>query len=45
MKRRGAPLDVAYGFQYLLSPAAAWVTGIHLNIDGGGSYKSKMPTD
>jgi NAD(P)-dependent dehydrogenase (short-subunit alcohol dehydrogenase family) len=45
MKRRGAPLDVAYGFQYLLSPAAAWVTGIHLNIDGGGSYKSKMPTE
>jgi 7-alpha-hydroxysteroid dehydrogenase len=45
MKRRGAPYDIAYGFNYLLSPAAAWVTGVQLNIDGGGSYKSKMPTN
>lgn len=44
MKRRGTPLDIAYAFNYLLSPAASWVTGIHLNVDGGGSYKSKMPT-
>jgi NAD(P)-dependent dehydrogenase (short-subunit alcohol dehydrogenase family) len=44
MKRRGAPYDIAYGFNYLLSPAAAWVTGIQLNINGGGSYKSKMPS-
>ena len=45
LKRRGAPFDIAYAFNYLLSPAAAWVTGIHLNVDGGGSYKSKMPTE
>jgi 7-alpha-hydroxysteroid dehydrogenase len=46
MKRRGAPYDIAYGFNYLLSPAAAWVTGVHLlqDVNGGGSYKSKMPT-
>jgi 7-alpha-hydroxysteroid dehydrogenase len=45
MKRRGTPYDIAYGFNYLLSPAAAWVTGQQLTINGGGSYKSKMPTD
>jgi NAD(P)-dependent dehydrogenase (short-subunit alcohol dehydrogenase family) len=45
MKRRGAPYDIAYGFNYLLSPAAAWVTGVQLDINGGGTYKSKMPTD
>jgi NAD(P)-dependent dehydrogenase (short-subunit alcohol dehydrogenase family) len=45
MKRRGAPYDIAYGFNYLLSPAAAWVTGVQLDINGGGSYKSKMPTN
>jgi 7-alpha-hydroxysteroid dehydrogenase len=44
LKRRGAPFDIAYAFNYLVSPAAAWVSGIHLHVDGGGSYKSKMPT-
>ena len=44
LKRRGAPFDIAYAFNYLLSPAAAWVTGIHLDVNGGGSYKSKMPS-
>lgn len=44
MKRRGNPYDIAYGMLYLMSNAAAWVTGIDLVIDGGGSYKSKMPT-
>jgi NAD(P)-dependent dehydrogenase (short-subunit alcohol dehydrogenase family) len=44
MKRRGAPNDIAYAFNYLISPAASWVTGIELRVDGGGSYKSKMPT-
>ena len=43
LKRRGAPLDIAYAFNYLLSPAAAWVTGIHLHVNGGGTYQSKMP--
>jgi NAD(P)-dependent dehydrogenase (short-subunit alcohol dehydrogenase family) len=45
LKRRGAPFDIAYAFNYLLSPAASWVSGIHLYVDGGGSYKSKMPTN
>lgn len=44
MKRRGNPYDIAYGMLYLMSDAAAWVTGIDLVLDGGGSYKSKMPT-
>ena len=45
MKRRGYPEDIAYGFQYLASPAARWITGVHLYADGGGTYKSKMPTN
>lgn len=44
MKRRGAPYDIAYAFNFLLSPAAAWITGVQLDVNGGGSYKSKMPT-
>jgi NAD(P)-dependent dehydrogenase (short-subunit alcohol dehydrogenase family) len=44
MKRRGNPIDIAYGIMYLMSKAAAWVTGIDLVLDGGGRYKSKMPT-
>ncbi|NPV81337.1 MAG: SDR family oxidoreductase [Firmicutes bacterium] len=31
----GKPEDIAYGIAYLLSPAARWVTGITLVIDGG----------
>jgi NAD(P)-dependent dehydrogenase (short-subunit alcohol dehydrogenase family) len=44
MKRRGAPWDIAYAMNYLISPAAQWVTNQEFIIDGGGSYKSKMPT-
>lgn len=44
MKRRGTPWDVAYAMNYLISPAAQWVTNQEFVIDGGGSYKSKMPT-
>lgn len=44
MKRRGTPIEIAYGMMFLMSNAAAWITGIDLRIDGGGSYKSKMPT-
>jgi NAD(P)-dependent dehydrogenase (short-subunit alcohol dehydrogenase family) len=44
MKRRGTPWDVAYMMNYLVSPAAAWVTNQEFIVDGGGSYKSKMPT-
>jgi 7-alpha-hydroxysteroid dehydrogenase len=45
MKRRGAPYDIAYAFNFLLSPAASWISGVQLDVNGGGSYKSKMPTD
>ena len=44
MKRRGAPIEIAYGMMFLMSDAARWITGIDLRIDGGGSFKSKMPT-
>jgi 7-alpha-hydroxysteroid dehydrogenase len=45
MKRRGTPYDIAYAFNFLLSPAASWITGVQLDVNGGGSYKSKMPTE
>jgi NAD(P)-dependent dehydrogenase (short-subunit alcohol dehydrogenase family) len=44
MKRRGTPWDVAYAMNYLISPAAQWVTNQELIVDGGGRYTSKMPT-
>ena len=44
MKRRGFPKDIAYGIMFLMSKAAAWVTGVDLTLDGGGRYESKMPT-
>lgn len=44
MKRRGMPVEIAYGMMFLMSDAAQWITGIDLRIDGGGTYKSKMPT-
>jgi NAD(P)-dependent dehydrogenase (short-subunit alcohol dehydrogenase family) len=44
MKRRGTPWDIAYAMNYLISPAAGWVTNQEFIIDGGGGYKSKMPT-
>lgn len=45
LKRRGTPFDIAYAFNYLVSPAAAWVTGVQLEVNGGGTYKSKMPVE
>lgn len=44
MKRRGNPEDIANAFMFLMSGAASWITGIDLKVDGGGTYKSKMPT-
>ena len=44
MKRRGTPWDIAYAMNYLISPAAQWVTNQEFVIDGGGGYKSKMPS-
>lgn len=35
LKRYGKPEEIAYGIIYLLSDAAAWVTGHSLVIDGG----------
>lgn len=35
MKRLGTPEDIAYGALYLCSPAASWVTGKMLEVDGG----------
>jgi NAD(P)-dependent dehydrogenase (short-subunit alcohol dehydrogenase family) len=35
LKRYGKPEDVAYAAIYLLSDAAAWVTGSNLLVDGG----------
>lgn len=35
MRRNGTPEDVAAAVLYFLSPAAAWVTGKLLEIDGG----------
>ncbi|MBQ1693754.1 MAG: SDR family oxidoreductase, partial [Bacteroidales bacterium] len=34
LKRYGKPEDVAYGIIYMLSDAAAWITGTSLVIDG-----------
>jgi 7-alpha-hydroxysteroid dehydrogenase len=35
LRRIGTPEDVAYAAVYLASPAASWVTGTLLDIDGG----------
>jgi 7-alpha-hydroxysteroid dehydrogenase len=35
LKRMGTPEDVAYAALYLASPAASWITGTVLDIDGG----------
>ena len=44
MKRRGLPEDIAQSMAFLLSEAASWITGVELTVNGGGVYKSKMPT-
>lgn len=33
--RVGTPADIAAAILYLASPAASWVTGVALNVDGG----------
>ena len=44
LKRRGVPEDIAYAMAFLLSDAASWITGVELTVNGGGVYKTKMPT-
>ncbi len=44
MGRRGLPIDIANAMAFLMSDAASWITGIELTVNGGGVYKSKMPT-
>jgi len=38
--RMGKPMEIAYAVQYLLSPAATWVSGENLVVDGGMSATS-----
>jgi 7-alpha-hydroxysteroid dehydrogenase len=35
LRRTGTPEDIAYAAVYLASPAASWVTGTLLDINGG----------
>jgi 7-alpha-hydroxysteroid dehydrogenase len=35
LRKMGTPEDIAYAALYLASPAAGWVTGTVLDIDGG----------
>lgn len=42
MKRLGQSKDIAGGAFYLLSDAAAYVTGVDLRIDGGMSAGSGL---
>jgi 7-alpha-hydroxysteroid dehydrogenase len=37
MRRNGVPEDIAYAAVYLASPAASWVTGKLLEVDGGAA--------
>ncbi|AFR48191.1 SDR family NAD(P)-dependent oxidoreductase [Gordonia sp. KTR9] len=37
LKRFGTPEDVAGAVRFLMSPAASWITGQTLNVDGGYS--------
>jgi NAD(P)-dependent dehydrogenase (short-subunit alcohol dehydrogenase family) len=39
--RLGTPNDVADAVLFLLSPAARWITGANLVIDGGMSAQNK----
>ena len=39
--RLGQNTDIAHAVQFLLSPAAAWITGIDLTVDGGMSAESR----
>jgi len=42
MKRLGTPEDIAFAVLYLASPAAAWITGKIIDVDGG-TESTSMP--
>jgi 7-alpha-hydroxysteroid dehydrogenase len=44
MRRNGAPEDIAAAVLYLSSPAASWVTGKLLEVDGG-ALDAVLPND
>ena len=35
LRRSGTPGDIGYSVLYLASPAASWVTGTEMHVDGG----------
>ena len=35
--------DLAYSLAFLLSEPSAWIPASDLTVNGGGSYKPKMP--
>lgn len=41
LRRLGTPNDVADAVLFLLSPAARWITGVNLVVDGGMSSQNK----
>jgi NAD(P)-dependent dehydrogenase (short-subunit alcohol dehydrogenase family) len=44
MRRLGTPRDIGLAAVYLASPAASWVTGVLLDIDGGvGETSPRFP--
>jgi 7-alpha-hydroxysteroid dehydrogenase len=43
MRRLGAPEDIAHAAVFLASPAASWITGKLLEVDGG-AYGEIMPS-
>ena len=38
VKRRGRPADIVAAVSYLVSPAAEFITGQSVNVDGGHRY-------
>lgn len=50
MGRRGTPEEIAYGYLFLASDEASYVTGVSLSVDGGsaigkGAVGEKVPTE
>jgi len=43
MRRLGDPMDIANAIVFLSSPRAAYITGIHLPVDGGLNLSTGPP--